>query len=129
MKLHELDQLIGAVCPIDGINSAGVIFYRPDATAQQRSAADALMEMHLPTLSNSGPPDNVTMRQARLALLQIGRLADVNAAVAAADDATKITWDYSSEVHRDHPFVAAMAGALWLTAQQLDDLFTLAATL
>jgi len=74
-------------------------------------------------------PEIVTMRQARLALLQTGRLAAVNAAVAAADEATKITWEYSQEVHRQHPFVATLAVALSLTDQDLDDLFTLAATL
>jgi hypothetical protein len=69
------------------------------------------------------------MRQARLALLQSGLLASVNAAVAAADEETKITWEFSSEVNRNHPFVATLATALGLTDAQLDDLFTLAATL
>jgi hypothetical protein len=75
------------------------------------------------------PPAVVTMRQARLALLQTGMLAQVNAAVAAADEATKITWEFSSEVQRSNPVVSTLAAALSLTAQQLDDLFTLAATL
>jgi hypothetical protein len=74
-------------------------------------------------------PSIVTMRQARLALLQSGLLASVNAAVAAADEETKITWEFSSEVNRNHPFVATLATALGLTDAQLDDLFTLAATL
>ena len=71
----------------------------------------------------------VTMRQARLALLQSGLLSQVNAAVAAADEATKITWEFSSEVQRGHPFVATLAAALNLSEAQIDDLFTLAATL
>lgn len=75
------------------------------------------------------PPTSVTMRQARLALLQSGMLDSVNTAVAAADEAAKITWEFSSEVHRNHPFVATLAAALNLTDAQLDDLFTLAATL
>lgn len=77
----------------------------------------------------SDVPTVVTMRQARLALLQTGMLASVNAAVTAADEATKITWEFSSEVHRNHPFVSTMAAALGLTGQHLDDLFTLAASL
>lgn len=74
-------------------------------------------------------PSIVPMRQARLALLRTGRLAAVNAAVAAADEETKITWEYSQEVHRAHPLVATLAVALSLTEQDLDDLFTMAATL
>ena len=74
-------------------------------------------------------PSVVTMRQARLALLQTGMLASVNAAVAAADEATKITWEFSSEVQRNNALVSTLGAALSLTSQQLDDLFTLAATL
>lgn len=74
-------------------------------------------------------PSIVTMRQARLALLQSGLLGQVNAAVAVADEATKITWEFSSEVNRAHPFVSTIAAALNLTEAQLDGLFTLAASL
>ncbi|MFM9889792.1 MAG: hypothetical protein ACKVOE_03975 [Rickettsiales bacterium] len=44
MKLWELDEAIRAVCPIDGINSDGVIFFHDEATDAQRSAAHALMD-------------------------------------------------------------------------------------
>lgn len=77
----------------------------------------------------SDVPTVVTMRQARLALLQTGMLASVNAAVTAADEATKITWEFSSEVQRSNPIVSTLAAALNLTDAQIDDLFALAATL
>lgn len=47
MKLSELSQSIAAVCPIDGINSDGVIWFKPDATDEQKAAAQALMDTHL----------------------------------------------------------------------------------
>lgn len=47
MKLYELDQLIAAVCPIDGINSDGVIWFKPEATDNQKLQAQALMDTHL----------------------------------------------------------------------------------
>lgn len=75
----------------------------------------------------------VTMRQARLALLQGGYLTTINAAIAAmpgaAGDAARIEWEFSSTVERNRPLVAAMASALSLTSAQIDDLFKLAATL
>ena len=75
----------------------------------------------------------VTMRQARLALLQGGYLTTINAAIAAmpgaAGDAARIEWEFSSTVERNRPLVAAMASALNLTSAQIDDLFKLAATL
>ena len=74
-------------------------------------------------------PNVVSMRQARLALLQFSVLEQVNQAVANGNDADKITWEYATEVRRDYQLVANMAGALGLSETDLDNLFTLAATL
>ncbi|HEY6044929.1 MAG TPA: hypothetical protein VIU43_08505 [Nitrosospira sp.] len=74
-------------------------------------------------------PTVISMRQARLALYQSGYLSQVNTLISSADEPSKITWDYSSEVRRSHPLVAVMAAQLPLTPQQIDDLFTLAASL
>lgn len=78
-------------------------------------------------------PPSITMRQARLALLQSGLLTTVNAAVAAMPgvegDAARIEWEFSGSVERNRPLVQSLAVALGLTKAQLDELFTLAATL
>lgn len=77
---------------------------------------------------------SVTMRQARLALLGAGLLDDVEAALAAIPDesqrqAAQIEWEYAQEVHRDHQWVQNLAGTLGLDADDLDALFTQAASL
>ena len=78
-------------------------------------------------------PEVVTMRQARLALLGVGMLAQVNAAVAsmpgAEGDAARIEWEFSSTVERHRPLVLSLTAALGLTDAQLDDLFRQAAAL
>ena len=78
-------------------------------------------------------PAIVTMRQARLALLGSGLLASVEDAINALPEpqksAARIEWDYSSEVHRNRAFVLTLAAALNLSTEQLDSLFTQAATL
>lgn len=78
-------------------------------------------------------PEVVTMRQARLALLQVGLLAAVATAIAALPspqkEAATIEWEYSQTVERHRPFVLTLGAALGLTSSQLDDLFALAATL
>lgn len=78
-------------------------------------------------------PSVVTMRQARLALLQQGLLSQVQTAIdslpSPQKEAAQIEWDYSSEVHRDKPFVQLLGAALGLSDEQLDDLFILAAGL
>ena len=68
-------------------------------------------------------PTVLTMRQARLVLLAAGLLDDVEAAVAAADRATQVEFEYAAEMRRDWPTLIAMATALGMDAAQLDDLF------
>jgi hypothetical protein len=53
MKLWELSEMIAAVCPVDGINSDGVIFYKPEVTPTQQSAAEALMVAHIASVDTS----------------------------------------------------------------------------
>ena len=75
-------------------------------------------------------PQLVTVRQAKLALLQAGLLDDVEAAIAASDNrAAQIEWEYATEFRRDWPALVAMQSVLGLTDAQIDDLFRLAATL
>lgn len=74
-------------------------------------------------------PQVVTIRQAKLALLQAGLLDDVEAAMTQADRATQIEWEYATEFRRDWPALLAMQPVLGLTDEQIDDLFKLAVTL
>lgn len=76
---------------------------------------------------------SVTMRQARMALLQQNKLADVATAIAAMPDgqreAAEIEWEYGSTVLRLSPLVVSLGPALGLSEDDLDNLFTIAETL
>ena len=78
-------------------------------------------------------PQTVTMRQARLALLNAKLLSQVNSAIAAMTgdqgDSARIEWEFSSEVKRTQPMVVALGPALGLSSQQIDALFIAAAVL
>ena len=75
-------------------------------------------------------PKVVTMRQARLALLQSGLLATIETAITSGtDEAMKIEWEYATEVKRDWGSLVALTTALGMTSQELDNLFQLASTL
>ena len=78
-------------------------------------------------------PQEVTMRQARLALLGAGKLAAVDAAINALPEpsrsAARIEWDYSSTVRRQQPLVLQLGPALGLDAAALDALFLAAGAL
>lgn len=74
-------------------------------------------------------PQVITIRQAKLALLSAGLLDDVDAAIAQADRATQIEWEYATEVHRNWPTLRSVQGAVGLTDEQVDELFIRAASL
>jgi hypothetical protein len=63
----------------------------------------------------------LTMRQARLALLDDGLLDEVEAAITTPSD--RIWWDYSTTVERSHPLVNAVLTALGKTETEMDDMF------
>ena len=75
-------------------------------------------------------PKVVTMRQARLALLQSGLLQTVQDAITTGtDEAMKIEWEYATEVRRDWASLVTLTESLGMTSTELDSLFTIASTL
>ena len=74
-------------------------------------------------------PQQVTMRQARLALLSAGLLDDVEMVIAAAGRAAQLEWEFAAVVDRSNPAVAAVQQQEALTDAQIDDLFREAAKL
>ena len=78
-------------------------------------------------------PRQVTMRQARLALLAQGLLGRVAPAIEQLEsphrEVAQIEWEFSSTVDRDRPLVAMLGPKLGMSAAQLDQLFVTAAGL
>ena len=74
-------------------------------------------------------PQQVTMRQARLALLSVGLLDDVEIVIAAAGREAQLEWEYAAVVERSNPAVAIVQQQEALTDAQIDDLFREAAKL
>jgi hypothetical protein len=74
---------------------------------------------------NAPVPATIKASQARVALHRAGLLPSVTALVdnPATDAEIKIFWEYEVDLDRDSPALNAMAGALGLTQEQLDDLF------
>lgn len=75
----------------------------------------------------------VSMRQARLALLNANLLTVVTEAIAAMPgtegEAARIEWEYAQDVARYSPLVKSIASELPLTEEQIDNLFVEAAKL
>lgn len=72
-------------------------------------------------------PKHISMRQARLALLNAGILANVETAIAGMKSPQRgqaqIEWQYTSEVFRDNPLIIGMATQLGINSDQIDQLF------
>lgn len=78
-------------------------------------------------------PSVVTRRQGRLALLNVGKLDDVEAAIDAIEDPVQqraAQIEYEADTwERSNPFLQQLWAQLGGTEQELDDLFRLGATL
>lgn len=80
-------------------------------------------------LTDAGVPPYkpVSPAKARIVLAQAGKLDAVNAAVNAASQAVQFYWQYTTEIHRTHPFVEQLRLAIGMSASDADALFAQAA--
>lgn len=83
-----------------------------------------------PIIIEQHVPQSVTMRQARLAMLNAGILHLVDDAIAAMPspdkEAAQINWEYASEIARNDTMIGALALSLGMTEQNVDELFIVA---
>ena len=90
-------------------------------TAEEKARYEAEAKVKIPA--------TVSMRQARLALLQSNLLTTVETAIASGTQADQITWEYATEVNRSDALVKNLSAALGLSETDLDNLFILASSL
>lgn len=73
-------------------------------------------------------PSSITMRQARLALLDADKLSAVNDAInnlpSPIKERAQIEWDYSNEVQRANGVVSVIGPLIGLSESDIDTLFT-----
>ncbi len=97
------------------------------------SADEVFAEMQPPVYGAAEQVVSVTMRQARLALLAIGKLNAVDAAINALPEpqrtAAQIEWDYAASVEKSSPLIQMLAPQIGINSEQLTELFNTAAQL
>ena len=99
-----------------------------DGTTITRAyTAVELTQEELTAKKKARVPAKVSMRKARLAMLQAGILDQVQTAIDAMEGTdgkvAQIEWEYADGLSRNHATVEALALALGLTEDQIDDLF------
>lgn len=105
MTITTIDVQTGAVTTL---GEAAPSYVTPEQALEQERAAMVASPM-----------------QIRLALLAAGRLAEVEAIVAAASPTVQIAWDKATQFPRNSPTIAALAPAADppFTPADLDTLF------
>jgi hypothetical protein len=110
----------GAFIPADPANSDYAAYLRWAAAGNEA----------LPYVPPAPPVPTVVSRFQALAALHLaGVLPHVESLMSApeADFLVKLAWQNAQEFHRNSPMVLALSGALGLSTEQLDALFTTAA--
>ena len=135
-KLSGLDAYLSLASPPRVFAGAKTHYYVFESEEQAQELIGTDEEGNLaPTFDQPIiVPKLVTMRQAKLALLQVGMLDAVDAAIASISDDTErktaqIEWEYAQEVERDWPTMLAVTSAMGMTEAQVDELFVLAGSL
>ena len=134
----RLQMLLDAACPNFGVSigrwddrATWRIDLKPEATAQQYEAAQAIMQAFDPRAEPVTVPEFVSPWQAREALRLAGLLPAVNAHIESLGENHQvyIAWHYADRISRVSPLVASIAPLFSLTDKMVDDLFVTAAGL
>ena len=137
MKVYLLDEnnVFIAVSEIDHMKALPRCATKPppETTGDEVACFIGNNWVVLPSYPTPSPttepiPQSITPRQARLKLLEVGLLDDLEA-VITTNRAWQIEWEYATEVKRDSPLIEAIAEQASLTSEQIDQMFIEAAKL
>lgn len=126
-------QVVNVIEAESGFELPGFLLVPTDTAGPGWSYDPVSGEFSPPPPQPEPVPQSCTRRQGRLALLGVGKLDAVEAAIAAIADSTErmaAQIEYEADTwERDNAFLQAMWAQLGGTEQQLDDLFREAVTL
>lgn len=95
--------------------------------------AEAVQEQKEKALQEYRASMKISARQARIALLSIGKLSLVQEAIsqlASPDkEVAEVTWEYATEIDRLNPFVSMLGAGLGMSDDEIDELFVQGALL
>jgi hypothetical protein len=125
------------IVTVTGISGNSYVVLRDGAAigfVSHTTANEDNVEAELPILwatpfvPPTPPPSPVTPLQIRRALNSVGMRSQVEAILVAASQDAKDAWEFASEINRYDPMLCTMASSLGMTEEEIDQVFTLAAT-
>jgi hypothetical protein len=127
---NEINTQISGLKCINTLDSNVSIFFDVELTESQYQILNTIVQDHV----NTDTIKSVTPRQMRIALVMSNiPISNVETVIDSLPEPDKsvvrITWEYSIEFQRSNPLIASLGPALGLSETQIDQLFTLAATL
>ncbi|TQR29150.1 hypothetical protein DMB92_08415 [Campylobacter sp. MIT 99-7217] len=82
-----------------------------------------LMSLRLKEYDEKGVPRKISIRQAKLILLENELLDDIEEMIASSDKKTQISWEYATEFERNNPLILSFQKAANLSDEFVDELF------
>ena len=127
-KISVADVFIAVENGFEGRTGGETVLYQESVIGAGCTIAEYTPPPFIPVID---VPNAVTMRQARLALLQAGLLDKIDAAINSLPEpqkyAAKIEWEYSQEVQITSKMAAFIAQIIGLSSEQVNQLFIKAA--
>lgn len=75
------------------------------------------MQERLEIYDEKGVPRKISVRQAKLALLNAGLLDDIEAMIEKSEKSVQISWEYATEFERNNPLILSL-GALMKMSEE-----------
>ncbi|EAI5447371.1 hypothetical protein BWQ50_09115, partial [Campylobacter coli] len=82
-----------------------------------------LMLEKLKDYDEFGVPRKISIRQAKLALLEVGLLENIETMMQSATKATQISWEYATEFERENELILFFQQQAKLSDEFVDELF------
>lgn len=128
IKNQKIEQIIVADT-IESVSSIFADYLIINVTDMDCGPGDSYVDGEI--VKESSPvniiPNEITMRQARLILLENNLLSSVSQAITSLPEPNKtkaqIEWEYSNTLQRNNYFVSVLSSALGLSDTAVDNLF------
>ena len=115
MNIEKLHAAIAAICPIDGLDSSGKIYFKSEATEAQKEAAQAIFA----NWQDVPEAIELTKLEFKKRLTAAGKYADAKAILDSLPEDKLEDWQLASCVASDNADIVAVLSALGIESETI----------